>query len=201
MRFAACRLHLRTFRLRSLAATGTNVDPHELELVQSPNLYSMWVCYDGDDVSGSTIRLPEAVFCAIYGVAPNLRIVRLRQAIIQMLPAFPSNASQIQENKKVRRLDSLFSRQERHRGSVEQFQLIGAGPALGADQVVSWSECNDFRTLRTLILDAHIKGEALTSFAGYHFPNVTTLALSLHIEPGMMSIPENRPYDAVSGPA
>ncbi|KAF2170907.1 hypothetical protein M409DRAFT_18880 [Zasmidium cellare ATCC 36951] len=201
VRFAACRLHLRTFRLRSLATTETIIDAHELELVQSPNLYSIWVCYDGDDVSGSTIRLPEAVSCAMNGVAPNLRVVRLRQAIIQMLPAFPLSASQNHENKKIRGLNSLLPLQERHCGSVEQLQLIGAGPALRAEQVVGWSECTDFNSLRTLILDADIQGEALSSLAGYNFPNLTTLALSLQIEAGMMSIPENRPYDSISGPA
>ena len=186
-KFVGCKLHVRTFRLRSLALDEAAMDPYELQLVCSPNLYSIWHSYDLDDVSNNETFLPEAIFCTSR-VAPNLRVLRLRQTIIRMTPMHPG----LQPDVTMRRLASYLPNIEHARGQLEQLQLTGPGIDLSPDQIVAWRDCTDFSLLRTLMLDIVIEEETFSILGSCHFTSLSTLSLYLNIEPGMMALPENR---------
>ncbi|EAQ84820.1 hypothetical protein CHGG_08834 [Chaetomium globosum CBS 148.51] len=77
-----CRLHVFSFRLRSLRLPET--DPDELALVTAPCLYSIWMWYwgmDGFDHDDYSEPEPdyhaEAVDSMVKGLAPNLKEVHL----------------------------------------------------------------------------------------------------------------------------
>jgi hypothetical protein len=65
----ACRLHLRSFRLRSLRDPVT--DPHELDLIRSPCLHSISVKTVGIDSDGNLDYNRSAIF-QVVALAPNL---------------------------------------------------------------------------------------------------------------------------------
>jgi hypothetical protein len=66
----ACRLDIRSFRLRSLRDPVT--DPHELDLIQSPCLYSISVKTVGSGSNGKFDYNKFAIF-KVVALAPNLR--------------------------------------------------------------------------------------------------------------------------------
>lgn len=71
-----CRLHVFTFRLRSLHLPET--DPDELALATAPCLHSIWVWYkDGLDDDDQPDYHSEAVESMVKGLAPNLKEVHL----------------------------------------------------------------------------------------------------------------------------
>lgn len=198
---SACRLHLRTFRLRGLAEKSIATDPYELELVRSSNLYSIWFYYHDEDVSNNEYRLPEAVSYVTRSLAPHLRVVRLRQEIIQMTPVQSLNIDDLRKFKQHRRLQDAVLGSEHCLGRLEQLQFAGVGPELTAKEILGWSECTDFRCLRELILDRRVDNESLTALTKCHFMELAALSLRLDIEPGMMSLPEHRQPDSNSRPA
>ncbi|KAH8819158.1 hypothetical protein F5884DRAFT_743582 [Xylogone sp. PMI_703] len=67
---STCRIHLRTFRLRSLADPVT--DPHELNLIQSPCLHSISVKTVNKDSDGNPDYNGNAIF-QVTALAPKLR--------------------------------------------------------------------------------------------------------------------------------
>lgn len=186
-KFVGCKLHLRTFRLRSLALDEAAVDPHELELARSPNLHSVWFSCDLDNISNNDTSLPEAILC-IARAAPNLRVLRLRQTIIQMTLMHPG----LQPDVTMPRWASYLPNTEHAGGQLEQLQLTGPGLDLSPHQIVAWRDCTDFTLLRTLVLDIRIEEKTLVELANCKFASLVTLSMYLDIEPGMMSSPENR---------
>jgi hypothetical protein len=70
----ACRLHMRSFRLRSLACAVT--DSHELNLIRSPCLYSISVKTVIKDSDGKFDYNGSAIW-QVAALAPNLRHVNI----------------------------------------------------------------------------------------------------------------------------
>lgn len=194
-RFASCRLHIRTFRLPSLSLEEETVDPYELELVQSPNLHSIWFHYDEYHITHGHLQLPEAVMTAARGVAPNLRVIRLKPKLIMymMTPTAPSPPPE-----RVRRFADVLPQQQRSRGMLEEMQFTGVSKDLQAAQILAWAECTDFSFLRTLVIDKILENEALAVLASCRFTNLRALSLYLTIEPAYMPPVESRVEDTTS---
>lgn len=189
-RFATCRLHIRNFGLSSLATSYETVDSHELELVQSPNLYSVWFKYDRDDSYNNDDRLPEVVSYATRCLASNLRIVRLRQHIIPLMTPV-SGGTNLHSifARATRLLESILPSHGDKIGRLEQLQFAGYSytERLDAKQIAGWRDCTDFSALQTLVLDTYITNEVLTSLASCHFASLTDLSLKLEIEGSSMA--------------
>ncbi|KAF2170888.1 hypothetical protein M409DRAFT_51134 [Zasmidium cellare ATCC 36951] len=174
---SSCRLHLRTFSLRSFETHLEEIaDPHELMLVQSPNLYSIWFNYCIADTWNNKHHLPEAVSRSVQGLAQNLRQVRLSEDMMGAEPDYSRYAHLI------RPLESATSKLSHRKGRLESLQFVGAAQDLTVAKVEEWGKCTDFSVMKKLMFDCNVQPAVLNSLAGSHFSNLTALALELTIE-------------------
>lgn len=170
-----CRLHMRTFSLRSLNQPAP--DAHELALATSPCLYSVLVRYDSYDSEGMEDYNEEAVVHIAAGLAPNLKEARmfraragwslaLRRALETPRTPWQGFALKDQE-------------QTSTSGSLCHLQLAGYGSTT-REVVETWSRRTDFSVLRTLELERGIEADAFEYLATQcDFSSLTTLVIVL----------------------
>jgi hypothetical protein len=143
-RHPACRLHMRSFRLRSLASAVT--DSHELDLIRSPCLYSIsvkTVIKDSDgkfDYNGSAIL-------QVAALAPNLRHVNIIAPRAASSAALSRTRGAHQEPWKgfVPRLEI------RKKGSLTSLSYLGRR-GMSVRDMEEWPNSVDMSKMRYLIL-------------------------------------------------
>lgn len=181
---SSCRLHLRTFRLRSLQET--RLDSHELALIQSPHLHSVWFTYNLDDTCNNDLYLPEVVARTVRGLATNLRCVRLWQGSKGAEPFSDPSAV-------MHRLEDFTSTLSHIQGALSEFHLTGGGH-LDEDQIAGWAGCTDFSTVESLILQQWTTPGAVAALTDYEFVKLRTLSMNLEED---VNIPDYECSDAL----
>ncbi|KAG7288124.1 hypothetical protein NEMBOFW57_007647 [Staphylotrichum longicolle] len=184
-----CRLHIRTFSLRSLYQEKDqphDIDPDELALVKSPCLYSIHASCAPYGLDGRVSFNLEAVEHMVSGFTPNLRQVHvyhscppnlraLRRQLRDPKPSwkgFPEPGSQDQPG------SNPISRP---RARLEI--LVLSGGYAPPNQLSTWHERTDFRYLQRLELAITLSVAdltALTSMAADDtFHSLRTLGLHI----------------------
>jgi hypothetical protein len=140
----ACRLHMRSFRLRSLA--GAVTDTHELDLIRSPCLYSIsvkTVIKDSDgkfDYNGSAIL-------QVAALAPNLRHINIIAPRTASSPALRRTRGAHQEPWK----GFVPPLEIRKRGSLTSLSYFGRR-GMSVKDIEEWPNSVDMSKMRYLIL-------------------------------------------------
>jgi hypothetical protein len=141
-----CRLHMRNFSLRSLVQPpqiSIQVDPHELEIVTSPCLYSIAMQYDYMDDSGYANYNESAIMDMAAGLAPNLREIRLLRESCGSTPWLVAGL-RVPRQKWHR---SLISAETAQRAALQCLDLI---TSMSFNSLKTWSTVTDFSVLRSL---------------------------------------------------
>ncbi|KAI5196860.1 hypothetical protein E4T38_08315 [Aureobasidium subglaciale] len=146
-----CRLHLRTFALRSL--DQPELDKHELAIITSPNLHAIWSAYVQQDNGRAANNSQQVVQQIAGGLAPNLQEVCF---IRKRHPLRSNDRRPIKspESQEVRSLVegchlSPSTRLER----LEIYPDAEECGVLTKEELVNWSRHVDFTHLQTLVMD------------------------------------------------
>ncbi|KAK3317121.1 hypothetical protein B0T19DRAFT_435900 [Cercophora scortea] len=182
-----CRLHIYTFRLRSL--TQAEIDPHELSIATSPNLHSIRARYDESrGYENSELPQPSYQEQAIHrmlldGMAPNLKEIRLvhcqGNGIDEHSNPWPPRAEWTGFG-----LDAKSVEHPRRAG-LQYLELNGTRGnyrflyrrVLQRGLINTWEKLVDFSVLRTLNLSQNI-GVALSELTPLSFPYLTALVFT-----------------------
>jgi len=162
-----CRLHLRTFCVRSLM--GPEPDKYELALASSPCLHSIWFSYmEPAQHDNYAFRSQRVVQQVLTKLAPNVEVVRFRRMErgprwhLEWQPKLPMERVSSNRSTRLRRLD-IFSRE---------------GPELTEEELKSWHKHLDFSLLHTLILSSPLDPVAQSRLIGYNLASLKTLTLN-----------------------
>lgn len=176
-------LHLRTFKLRMLgndgsAAGATIIDPHELALIASPCLHSVWLQdHNGrTEFQGAThIRLGRQAqaleqIMKTEGLAPNLREVRVMQ--IPTLPSanYPGPRTWLPEE--------LGGRNRKKAAIALEHLELGCSSTLHHVTDVDveyWNGLANMSTLQELHLTKPVDERGLDELQSLRFPALTAL--------------------------
>ena len=191
------RLHLRTFQLRMLqdlsSADAVVMDPHELALITSRCLHSVWLQdrdatqvreRAGDILPGRQAEALEQMM-KTKGLAPNLREVRMSR--------FPQLSAHIQPPLDFQhRLYAWLPAQLVGTDTKQQavaLRHLGLGGApdyrIKDAQVQYWNERTDLSALRTLELTAIVDEKGLDELLSLSFPSLTTLTFKCAETPSL----------------
>jgi hypothetical protein len=172
-----CRLHIKTFRLRSLDAPS--VDPYEVMLATSPCLYSIKVeCDIQQDLIYRKTRdfNYEAVQGMVAGLAPNLKELQI----------FHSGYSAISDSFPSRRLWKGFisgteeTSSQNVLGALRCLEIDVDNNLIGPQLIETWNSLTDFSMLEILKLESRITQGTLEYLAASsRFPCMRELVLSL----------------------
>jgi hypothetical protein len=162
-----CKLHIKTFRLRSL--NEKHLDPHELAICESPCLHSISVSYVAHSSTGGRIDYNEdAAMKLVAGMAPNLKEV-----------------STILLDNGHRRMDHIPPWQGFGKDKQEQMPSLGSLQVLDLDGVQGrpmrdWLACTDLSVLRVFRYHRVINLDQLTYLkTSCNFPSLTTLGINI----------------------
>jgi hypothetical protein len=179
------RLHLRTFELRMLengsVAGAAITDPHELALIASPCLHSVWLQdHDGTtDSQGATYILPGRQAQALgqimktEGLAPNLREVR----VMQYPPLLPYRPG-LQSRPRVWLPEELGGRNGQKQAIALEHLELGCNGTLyhvTDVDVQYWNGLANLSTLQELHLSKPVDERGLDELQSLRFPALTTL--------------------------
>lgn len=171
----SCRLHMRTFKLRSLNDSIT--DTHELALASSPCLHSILVKYDVFDENGAQDYNEAAAMRIVAGRAPNLKeMLMIRHHV--------GNSPALQEAlRRPRRSWIGFTSDNEQssnpsRGSLHHLHLNDM--TIESEVVQKWSTLSPFSFLRTLGLEGDIDTGTFHLLATTcEFPSLKNLSFDL----------------------
>lgn len=159
-----CRLHLRTFCVRSLM--GLEPDKHELAPASSPCLHSIWFSYmEPDQDDKYALRSQRVVQQVLTELAPNVEVVRFSRMKHgprrepEWPPRLPIGRNSSNPSKKVRRLD-ITSRDT---------------PKLTGRELASWHKHVDFSLLHALTLGSPLERHAQLRLIGYNLSSLKVL--------------------------
>lgn len=159
-----CRLHLRTFCVRSLM--GNNPDKHELALASSPCLHSIWFSYmEPDQDDKYALKSQRVVQQVLTKLAPNVEVVRFRRMKhgsrrhLEWQPKLPMERDSSDPSTRLRRLD-IFSRDT---------------PKLTGEELASWHKHVDFFLLHALSLGSPLERNAQLRLMGYKLSSLKVL--------------------------
>lgn len=180
------RLHLRTWHLRSLD-NWTVKDPHELALIRSSSLYSIWLspaeCLE--PYARPVERCPqvEAVYQMLTtkGLAPNLRDLRkchYPEPVPRDHP-FIFRAEQSCENALGKETRLLPLRNLQLSRPCSSRSDMKRGEPFEKRHVAEWRARIDMSALESLTLLAPLRQDAIESLSAPSFPLLTSLSLHL----------------------
>ena len=168
-----CRLHMRTFKLRSLNESST--DRHELALATSSSLHNVQLRFDIFDSTGSADHNKLAVMDMVAGLAPRLREVCMVYCPIGNSPALQA-ALRKPRKSWIGFVSSNKKQRQRSRGSLKRLQLKYF--ELRSEDIEKWSTITQFSLLEEMSLAGDISTEALQMLGSKSdFPCLTTLSL------------------------
>ncbi|KAK4494501.1 hypothetical protein PRZ48_014799 [Zasmidium cellare] len=164
---ASCKLHVRTFALRSVE--GGDFDPHELDLVRLPQLYSIWFIHDV--MYGSSYGSPELIFKIIRYMAPNLRHLKVREGTTRRtsVPGLGSTLSALEQES---------GHSPHPKASLDELVLTG-DDLIPRVRLVEWSEHTDFRVLGALLIHQAMSLDAIEWLAQTAMPSLRNLFIIL----------------------
>ncbi|KAK0667551.1 hypothetical protein QBC41DRAFT_395855 [Cercophora samala] len=174
------RLHLRTWFLRSLNYDSWVVeDPHELALIRSPTLYSIWLCPERRRPRdpNSIYHQSEAVsqMLTTKGLAPNLRELRRCQSkdLAPQQYAFFFRAEESDKKPLEKGTRVLALRNLQLVGRFSKRNGVGYGEPFDNRQLANWQARINFSTLESLALSMHLHRSALRNLSALAFPALT----------------------------
>lgn len=170
------RLHLRTFELRMLEGRFIP-DPHELALISSPCIHSVWLQNHivinlgqryADVLPGRQVQALEKMM-KTEGLAPNLREVRVTQ--IHQFQRVPL------QNHPQTWLPAKLTGTSRKQTTLRHLGLGGGSYHLGITDVdiQHWNERTDLSALQTLELTGVVNEGGLDRLLSMSFPTLTAL--------------------------
>jgi len=174
-----CRLHIKTFKLRSLNAPST--DPYELVLATSPCLYSIRVRCDmqyGQITEKVQNFNYEAVQSLVAGLAPNLRKVHISHAswgatLHGFPPCQPWKGFVPPPSKQVQGSSPSS-------GSLRCLGIRVGDDLIGTQLIETWKAHTDFSKLQILRLETFVSQDTLECLAASSsFPSLRELVLRL----------------------
>lgn len=187
------RLHLRSFKLRMLSedpAAAVTVDPHELALITSPCLHSVWVL---DECRSPSVR-PRGILLGrqgealenmlkTEGLAPNLREVRL----LQMRPSNVDHQA-LSEPRSWDWLPTDIGGKDRKQqvASLHHLELgvfLAFLNRFSKGEFRYWNSLADLSALHALNLTTVVDKRALDMLLSLRFPAVADLALRCTTKP------------------
>jgi hypothetical protein len=185
------RLHLRSFKLRMLPedpAAAITVDPHELALITSPCLHSVWVLDEcktpsvraGDILLGRQAEALENMM-KTEGLAPNLREVR-------MLQYRPHHGQEACQPPSWGWLPAEIGGKDRKQKVARLYHLElsifgGFRSCFSEVEFQYWNGLADLSALQTLNLAIVVDERALDRLLSLRFPALATLALRCTTQP------------------
>lgn len=168
--YPSCRLHMRTFRLKSLTSSGAT-DPAEQSLIQSPNLYSI------------TIRVRElyALHPIDYNAKAIYQVIALAPNLKHLVMVGPHIAShgrrrgvRVEAWKGFESLSKNFKQ-----GSLESFVHIGLNK-IDLDMLLELSRYTDLSKIRHLDLGQVVDPQILAFMnQSLNFDSLETLCMNL----------------------
>jgi hypothetical protein len=173
-----CRLHIRTFNLRSL--TQQDTDPHEFALATSPYLYSISVYYIGLDSDRNGEYNEEAALQIVSGLAPNLKDVHMFCVptgwSLELKDAVDSGIRQPWQGFS---LDTYKT--DIRPAKLASFELHGTS-LITQPLLDTWNNYTDFSNLCIIKLVGAVADEALRwAAANCTFYSLTTLVLVVNL--------------------
>lgn len=172
LRFSSCRLHLRAFALHAQGfGPDRTLDHHDLMLLQSPNLHSIWFSFHFSVKTSTIARI-------LHGVASNLRHVRLLQKPLWAHESDDPETLQLED------FEAATSGLPYKQGRLESLEFAGARQGLPVSALEAWSECTDFSALKQLVLDVEILSAPFAALARPRFPHLTSLVIRTMVDPG-----------------
>ncbi|KAK1544074.1 hypothetical protein CPAR01_04707 [Colletotrichum paranaense] len=163
-----CRIHLPTFNLLSLR--DSRPDEYELELVHSPNLYSIDCSHF--HLYPAVNQLNTTVMRMLTRTAPGLQEVRVAYDSIQDSPYELHEISW----SGAKGLDSCFPQ---HRKSLRTFHLTWDPQLSDYSLLCKWGRFIDFDALRILRLPEPLGPQGLELLDTYSFPFLKNLVLNI----------------------
>ncbi|KAL8354515.1 hypothetical protein RB601_004085 [Gaeumannomyces tritici] len=182
-----CKLHLMSFRLRSLRLPA--LDPHELALATSPCLHTVHLKYSSRDRKGDDDFNEQAMLELVSGLAPNLKMVR---TVFLALPSPVASMDRIGDPQPALPTEPVvwgglpgFVPDSGGKGSLTSWSPSGVAP-INKEFLEKWEAVTDFACLRHLDLGAGlgshsgVTADALEWMATRKpFPNLSTLRIRL----------------------
>ncbi|KAK1634985.1 hypothetical protein BDP81DRAFT_43817 [Colletotrichum phormii] len=173
----ACRIHILPFNLRSLQTLRS--DKYQLDLVQSPSLYSIrcsFRCPFSVDYTAPN-RLNTAAIRTLTSMAPRLKEVYVAYAHGHVLYELDKAAWKGAED-----LEQCFPQ---HRASLRTFHLgWHPGTFIEDGLLRDWSRFVDFDALRVLRLPAPLRPKGLELLGAYSFPFLKNLVINIDVAYG-----------------
>ena len=180
-----CRLHISSFKLRSIAAPV--LDDYEYQLATSPCLYSIGIRYKSRhhklegpyNIYGSPDYTEEAVAHLAAGLAPNLsRVVMVNSFLWPKATGFPSQnpgppwRADVRENSL-----AIFKQSPLRYLHLECFTAISRRTINALKRQVN------FEALETLRLGLRVNPNALKTLANEELPSLRSLSIRLELMP------------------
>ncbi|KAI5274876.1 hypothetical protein E4T47_02039 [Aureobasidium subglaciale] len=146
-----CRLHLRTFALRSL--DQRELDKHELTIITSPSVHAIWFAHIQQDDSRAANNSQQVVQQIVGGLAPNLEEV----CFIRKRHPLRSNDRRPIKNPDSREIRPLVEGcQLTSSTRLKRLEIYPDAEECGVltkEELVNWSRHVDFTHLQTLVMD------------------------------------------------
>ncbi|KAI5204544.1 hypothetical protein E4T39_03556 [Aureobasidium subglaciale] len=154
-----CRLHLRTFALRSL--DRPELDKHELAIITSPSLHSIWFAYIHRYGAKAANNSQQVVQQIVGGLAPNLEEVCLirKQHPLRSKDRRPIRNPDLQEIKLL--VEGFHLTPSTRLKRLEIYPDAEEGGVLTREELINWSRHVNFSHLQTLVMDLSIEMHAV----------------------------------------
>lgn len=179
-----CRLHITSFRFRSL--NSPEIDPHEIALARSPCLHSISVRHvsPGRDSAAKDDFNEEAVWQTVADLAPNLQEVRMFRCRPASSAALSRSYARATPRPPWRRFPVDQNHQAMRRpASLSRLEFNGYGSILQRDWE-TWSKLTDLSQLHCLKLQNDAIGSLHWAVENCTFLSLTTLELDLTLMDG-----------------
>ncbi|KAJ5573937.1 uncharacterized protein N7459_008364 [Penicillium hispanicum] len=173
---SACKLSIHTFQFSN--PHDPERDPYDMELIQSPCLYSIQSISDGWDGDERDDYHYEAI-CRAVSIAPNLKHVQMRR---QKKPGFPEHRFH-QRRRRAKWQGFATLHRIFHMGNLESLAFSPLFPlcTITEEALNQWSLHTNFSRLRSLNL-GNIYNEKIaeTVSTRFSFDSLEKLTLGLH---------------------
>ncbi|KEQ61483.1 uncharacterized protein M437DRAFT_67420 [Aureobasidium melanogenum CBS 110374] len=158
------RLHMRAFCARSLLES--EIDKHELAIVTSPCLHSIWFTYMEPDEEAYASRSQRVVQQVLARLAPKVEEVRFRRTMMPHRGSLPHPETELPMERGAINPSTSLRRLE-----------INAMASLDREELKSWHTHVDFSRLHTLVLNTLIGLDALVWLIDCDFASLKVLKL------------------------
>lgn len=176
------RLHMRAFCARSLL--GYEIDKHELAIVTSPCLHSIWFTYMEPDEEPHASRSQRVVQQVLAHLAPKIEEVRFRRTMMPYRGSLPHPEMELSVERGAVNPSTSLTRLEIGASHYVSFTV-------SREELKSWHTHVDFSRLRTLVLDTLIGLDALVWLRGCDFASLKVLNLQWN-ERNRPEYPQNK---------